>query len=84
MSRDHTGVALLKTIISYNEQEIKTDGSLEELGNRYNVWVDLVEPAHEEILELGSKLNLDTEKITAATSVVSKNKSYISSYYVVT
>ena len=53
----------MKTIISYNEQEIKTDGSVDDLGNGYNVWIDLVEPAHEELLELGSKLNLDTDAL---------------------
>ena len=54
----------MKTIISYNEHEIKTDGSLDDLGTGYNVWIDLVDPGHEEnLLELATKLNLDTDAI---------------------
>ncbi len=53
----------LKTIISYNEHEVKTDGSLDDLGNGYNVWIDLIDPDHEEFLGLGSKFNLDAESI---------------------
>ena len=53
----------MKTIISYNEQEINTDGSLDDLGNGYNVWIDLVDPAHEQLLELGGKLNLDPDAL---------------------
>ena len=36
----------LKTIISYNKKDIKTEGSLEDLGNGYNTWIDLVSPEH--------------------------------------
>ena len=55
----------MKTIISYNEHAIKTDGSLDDLGNGYNVWIDLVDPTHEELLELGNKFNLDTDALDA-------------------
>jgi magnesium transporter len=53
----------LKTIISYNEHEVKTDGSLDDLENGYNVWIDLVDPDHEELLELGKILNLDADSL---------------------
>src|SRR6476619_2969925 len=51
----------MKTIISYNESEVKTDGSLEDLDNGYNVWIDMVEPKHDEIIELVLKFNLDPD-----------------------
>jgi Mg2+ and Co2+ transporter CorA len=53
----------LKTIISYNEHEVKTEGSLDDLDNGYNVWIDLVDPDHEELLPLGRKLNLDADAL---------------------
>jgi magnesium transporter len=53
----------LKTIISYNEHEVKTEGSLDDLENGYNVWIDLVDPDHEELLTLGRKLNLDSDAL---------------------
>jgi magnesium transporter len=53
----------LRTIISYNEHEVKTDGSVEDLGIAYNVWIDLIDPDHEEVLELAHKFNLDADAI---------------------
>lgn len=53
----------MRTIISYNEHEVKTDGSLDDLGNGYNVWIDLIDPDHEELLGFGSKFNLDPEAL---------------------
>ena len=53
----------MKTIISYNEHEVKTDGTLDDLENGYNVWIDLVDPDHEELLELGKILNLDADSL---------------------
>ena len=53
----------MKTIISYNESEVKTDGSLEDLDNGYNVWIDMVEPKHDEIIELATKFNLDPDAL---------------------
>ena len=38
---------------------------LEDLGNGYNVWIDLVDPTHEELLELGNKFNLDADALDA-------------------
>ena len=55
----------MNTIISYNEHEVKTDGSLDDLENGYNVWIDLVDPDHEELLELGKILNLDADALEA-------------------
>jgi magnesium transporter len=53
----------LKTIISYNAHEVNTGGSLDDLENGYNVWIDLVDPDHEELLSLGRKLNLDADAL---------------------
>jgi len=53
----------LKTIISYNEHEIRTDGSIDDLGNGYNVWIDLVDPNHEEIMGMANKFSLDPEAL---------------------
>jgi magnesium transporter len=53
----------LKTIICYNEHEVKTDGSLDDLENGYNVCIDLVDPDHDELLALGRKLNLDADAL---------------------
>ncbi len=46
----------MKTIISYNEHEVKTDGSLDDLGNGYNLWIDLVDADCEELMGLANKL----------------------------
>jgi magnesium transporter len=53
----------LRTIISYNEHEVNTEGSIDDLGNGYNVWIDLVDPDDTELLELANKFNLDAEAI---------------------
>ncbi|HEX9320104.1 MAG TPA: magnesium transporter CorA family protein [Nitrososphaeraceae archaeon] len=53
----------MKTIISYNEHEIRTDGSIDDLGNGYNVWIDLVDPNHEEIMGMANKFSLDPEAL---------------------
>jgi Mg2+ and Co2+ transporter CorA len=53
----------LRTIFAYNEQEVKTDGSIDDLGNGYNVWIDLIDPDHDELLELAHKFSLDAEAI---------------------
>jgi len=34
----------LTTIISSNEHEVKTQGSLDDIENGYNVWIDLTDP----------------------------------------
>ena len=53
----------MKTIIAYNEHEVKTDGSVDDLGNGYNVWIDLVDPDHEELLGLANKFSLDPQAL---------------------
>jgi magnesium transporter len=49
----------LKTILSYNASEVKTDGSLEDLANGYNIWIDFTDPEHDELLTVASRFNLD-------------------------
>jgi magnesium transporter len=51
----------LKTILSYNASEVKTDGSIEDLSNGYNIWIDFTDPHHEELLPVADKFNLDAE-----------------------
>jgi magnesium transporter len=51
------------TIISYNENEVKTNGSLDDLGNGYNIWIDLADPNHEEVMEIVNKFSLDPEAL---------------------
>lgn len=53
----------MKTIISYNTKDIKTEGSLEDLGNGYNTWIDLVSPEREEFLSLANKFKLNKEAV---------------------
>ena len=48
-------------MIAYNEHEVKTDASLNNLG--YNVWIDLVDPDHDELLGLANKFNLDLDAL---------------------
>jgi len=42
---------------------VKSDGSLNDLGNGYNIWVDLADPNHEEMTELANKFALDPEAL---------------------
>ena len=53
----------MKTIIAYNEHEVKTDASLDDLGYGYNVWIDLVDPDHDELMGLANKFNLDPDAL---------------------
>jgi magnesium transporter len=53
----------LKTIVSYNEHEVKTDGSLDDIGSGYNIWVDLIDSTYDELMELASKFKLDAEAL---------------------
>jgi magnesium transporter len=53
----------LKTIFSYNETELKTDGLLEDIGNGYNIWIDFTDPDHEELLGVANKFSLDAEAL---------------------
>jgi magnesium transporter len=51
----------LRTIISYNEHEVKFDGSIDDLGSCYNVWIDLIDPDHNELLGIAHEINMDVE-----------------------
>jgi magnesium transporter len=42
---------------------VKTDGSIDDLESGYNLWIDLIDPNHDELLELAHKFNLDAEAI---------------------
>jgi magnesium transporter len=53
----------LKTVFAYNESELKTDGSPEDLGNGYNIWIDFTEPSHEELLSIANKFSLNEEAL---------------------
>jgi magnesium transporter len=65
LCRNSQGVekSQLKTIFSYNESEVKTDGSLEDLTNGYNIWIDFEDPDHEELLAVANKFNLDPKEL---------------------
>jgi len=60
-------------MIAYNENEIKVDGSIDDLGDGYNVWIDLV---HKEILELAHKFNIDAEAVETYFNK-SKNQKFV-------
>jgi magnesium transporter len=56
-------IAQLKTILSYNASEVKSDGSIEDLSNGYNIWIDFTNPDHQELLAIATKFDLDTEAL---------------------
>jgi magnesium transporter len=47
------------TIISYNEREVKYDGSKDDMKAGYNVWVDLVNPTPLELSSIQQSFQLD-------------------------
>jgi magnesium transporter len=53
----------LKTILSYNASEVKTEGSIEDLSNGYNIWIDFTDPDHEELFAVANKFNLEAEAL---------------------
>ena len=53
----------MKTIVSYNDHEVKAGGSLDDVGNGYNIWVDLVDATYDELMELANKFKLDGEAL---------------------
>ena len=53
----------MKTILSYNASEVKTDGSVEDISNGYNIWIDFTNPDHQELLGIATKFDLDTEAL---------------------
>jgi magnesium transporter len=49
----------MRTIISYNEREVKYDGSKDDIKAGYNVWVDLVSPTPLELSSIQQSFQLD-------------------------
>lgn len=50
---------------------VKTQGSIDDVGNGYNVWIDLTDPTNEEVKELAKKFILDP---TALETYFNKSK----------
>ena len=42
---------------------MKTDGSVEDISNGYNIWIDFTNPNHQELLGIATKFDLDTEAL---------------------
>jgi magnesium transporter len=53
----------LSTILSYNKNDVKLDGSVEDLDNGYNVWLDVIDPGEKELYNLADKFDLNQEAI---------------------
>jgi Mg2+ and Co2+ transporter CorA len=49
----------MHTIISYNEREVRHNGSKEDIKEGYNVWVDLINPTPPELLSIQQAFHLD-------------------------
>jgi magnesium transporter len=49
----------VRTIISYNERELKQNGSRNDIKAGYNVWVDLVDPTPAELSSIQQSFGLD-------------------------
>src|SRR5215211_595584 len=49
----------MRTIISYNEREVKYNGSKDDIKSGYNVWVDLVNPTPFELSGIQQSFPLD-------------------------
>jgi magnesium transporter len=49
----------MQTIISYNEREVKYNGSKDDVKTGYNVWVDLVNPTASELSSIQQSFHLD-------------------------
>jgi len=53
----------LSTILSYNKNQVKVDGSIEDLDKGYNVWMDVIDPNEKDLDTLAHKFNLNQEAI---------------------
>jgi magnesium transporter len=53
----------LSTILSYNKDQVKVDGSIEDLERGYNLWIDLIDTEDKELNKLAKKFNLNEEAI---------------------
>jgi magnesium transporter len=61
----------LSTVLSYNKDQLKAEGSVEDLQQGYNVWVDVINPDEKELEKLAQKFNLNREAIKTC---ISKSK----------
>lgn len=53
----------MSTVLSYNKDEVKVEGSIEDLKKGYNIWIDVINPDEKELANLGRKFNLNQEAI---------------------
>jgi magnesium transporter len=53
----------MSTVLSYNKNEVKLDGSVEDLDKGYNVWLDIIDPDEKELYNLANKFDLNQEAI---------------------
>ena len=53
----------MNTVLSYNKDQVKMDGSIEDIKEGYNVWVDVIDPDEKELHMLAEKFNLNKEAI---------------------
>lgn len=49
----------MSTILSYNKDQVKVDGYIEDFKEGYNVWVDVIDPDEKEPENLSQKFNLN-------------------------
>lgn len=61
----------MSTVLSYNKDQLKADGSVEDLQQGYNVWVDVINPDEKELEKLAQKFDLNREAIKTC---ISKSK----------
>ena len=61
----------MSTVLSYNKDQLKVDGSVEDLQQGYNVWVDVINPDEKELEKLAQKFDLNREAIKTC---ISKSK----------
>ena len=44
-------------IVSYNEYEIKLNGSIQDIKKGFNVWIDITDPYIDDVLRIFGQLN---------------------------
>jgi magnesium transporter len=49
----------MRSVVSYNEREVKYGGSKDDINTGYNVWVDLINPTPEELSSIQQSFHLD-------------------------
>ena len=53
----------MSTILSYNKDQVKVDGSIEDLKEGFSVWVDVIDPDEKELENLSRKFSLNQDAI---------------------